>query len=256
MSIDAIKEALPDYAKDLKLNLGSIVRSTELTEQQLWGALVATAAATKSEQLLREVTARTDLPVLHKDFLTTTAHLDRARELGASAVLLTSALLAASTMNRLVDGALARNLTPFVEVRTRGEIDAVRNPAECVIAVNNKEIKARERGSPDLGRSLALLPDLRRTGTPLPVSAGGVGSPAEAAGLLARGYRALLVGTALLRAPAISAWVAELRERMAHPGCRLHREQLRRPLPGSDRSGGNRWLDTGSRPCSRKQVCT
>ena len=56
MSIDAIKEALPDYAKDLKLNLGSIVRSTELTEQQLWGALVATAAATKSEQLLREVT--------------------------------------------------------------------------------------------------------------------------------------------------------------------------------------------------------
>ncbi|EHB56010.1 Alkyl hydroperoxide reductase AhpD [Mycolicibacterium rhodesiae JS60] len=55
MSIDAIKEALPEYAKDLKLNLGSIARSTELTEQQLWGALVATAAATKSERLLREV---------------------------------------------------------------------------------------------------------------------------------------------------------------------------------------------------------
>lgn len=55
MSIDAIKEALPEYAKDLKLNLGSIARSTELTEQQLWGALVATAAATKSEQLLREI---------------------------------------------------------------------------------------------------------------------------------------------------------------------------------------------------------
>ena len=56
MSIDAVKEALPEYAKDLRLNLGSIVRSTELTEQELWGALVATAAATKSEQLLREIT--------------------------------------------------------------------------------------------------------------------------------------------------------------------------------------------------------
>ncbi|MCV7345295.1 alkyl hydroperoxide reductase AhpD [Mycolicibacterium rhodesiae] len=55
MGIDAVKEALPEYAKDLKLNLGSIVRSTELTEQQLWGTLVATAAATKSERLLREV---------------------------------------------------------------------------------------------------------------------------------------------------------------------------------------------------------
>lgn len=55
MSIDNIKGALPEYAKDLKLNLGSIVKSTELSEQQLWGALVATAAATKSERLLREV---------------------------------------------------------------------------------------------------------------------------------------------------------------------------------------------------------
>jgi alkyl hydroperoxide reductase subunit D len=55
VSIDNIKEALPDYAKDLKLNLTSIVRTTELSEQQLWGTLVATAAATKSEALLREV---------------------------------------------------------------------------------------------------------------------------------------------------------------------------------------------------------
>lgn len=55
MSIDNIKEALPGYAKDLKLNFGSIVKTTELTEQQLWGALVATAAATKSDRLLREI---------------------------------------------------------------------------------------------------------------------------------------------------------------------------------------------------------
>lgn len=55
MSIDNIKEALPEYAKDLKLNLGTIARTTELTEQQLWGALVATAAATKSQRLLREI---------------------------------------------------------------------------------------------------------------------------------------------------------------------------------------------------------
>lgn len=55
MGVDAIKEALPEFAKDLKLNLGSIVRSTELTEQQLWGALVATAAASRSRRLLEEI---------------------------------------------------------------------------------------------------------------------------------------------------------------------------------------------------------
>jgi alkyl hydroperoxide reductase subunit D len=55
MSIDNIKAALPEFAKDLKLNLSSIVKTTELTEQQLWGALVATAAATKSARLLKEI---------------------------------------------------------------------------------------------------------------------------------------------------------------------------------------------------------
>lgn len=55
MSIENIKEALPGYAKDLKLNFGSVVKTTELSEQQLWGALVATAAATKSDRLLREI---------------------------------------------------------------------------------------------------------------------------------------------------------------------------------------------------------
>ncbi|MGH3557813.1 MAG: alkyl hydroperoxide reductase, partial [Mycobacterium sp.] len=37
MSIENLKAALPEYAKDLKLNLGSITRSTELGEEQLWG---------------------------------------------------------------------------------------------------------------------------------------------------------------------------------------------------------------------------
>ena len=31
MSIDNLKEALPEYAKDLKLNLGSLARTTALS---------------------------------------------------------------------------------------------------------------------------------------------------------------------------------------------------------------------------------
>ena len=55
MSIDNLKEALPEYAKDLKLNLGSLARSTELTEQQLWGTFLATAAAARNPQVLNEI---------------------------------------------------------------------------------------------------------------------------------------------------------------------------------------------------------
>ncbi len=55
MSIDNLKEALPEYAKDLKLNLGTLSRTTELTEQQLWGALLASAVATGSATVIAEI---------------------------------------------------------------------------------------------------------------------------------------------------------------------------------------------------------
>jgi alkyl hydroperoxide reductase subunit D len=57
MSIENLKEALPEYAKDLKLNLGSIARTTTLTEEQLWGTLLASAAATRNTQVLAEIGA-------------------------------------------------------------------------------------------------------------------------------------------------------------------------------------------------------
>ena len=55
MSIDNLKNAVPEYAKDLKLNLSSISRTTVLNEEQLWGSLLATAAATRNATVLREI---------------------------------------------------------------------------------------------------------------------------------------------------------------------------------------------------------
>lgn len=55
MSIENLKSGLPEFAKDLKLNLGSLARSTELSEQQLWGTFLATAAATRSATVLSEI---------------------------------------------------------------------------------------------------------------------------------------------------------------------------------------------------------
>lgn len=56
MSIDNLKSSLPEFAKDLKLNLGTLARSTELSEQQLWGTFLASAAATQNEAVLKEIT--------------------------------------------------------------------------------------------------------------------------------------------------------------------------------------------------------
>ncbi|MEI9985131.1 MAG: carboxymuconolactone decarboxylase family protein [Aliidongia sp.] len=48
MSIDAIKAQLPDYAKDLKLNLGNVLNTPGLTAQQIWGTAVASAIAARN----------------------------------------------------------------------------------------------------------------------------------------------------------------------------------------------------------------
>gem|GEM_PF-162470 len=55
MSIENLRGALPEYAKDQKLNLGSLTRSTELSEQQLWGTLLASAAATRNAKVIAEI---------------------------------------------------------------------------------------------------------------------------------------------------------------------------------------------------------
>ncbi|MEU7629255.1 carboxymuconolactone decarboxylase family protein [Nocardia sp. NPDC049220] len=55
MSLENLKNSLPEYAKDLKLNLSSIARTTVLNQQQLWGTLLAAAAATRSTTTLREI---------------------------------------------------------------------------------------------------------------------------------------------------------------------------------------------------------
>ena len=53
MSIDSVKAALPDYAKDLKLNIGSLLNETVLTDQQKYGSLLAAACAVGQPELLR-----------------------------------------------------------------------------------------------------------------------------------------------------------------------------------------------------------
>ncbi|QDY78809.1 alkyl hydroperoxide reductase [Streptomyces qinzhouensis] len=56
MSLDTLKSAVPDYAKDLKLNLGSVIGNNDkLTPQQLWGTVLATAIASRSPIVLREL---------------------------------------------------------------------------------------------------------------------------------------------------------------------------------------------------------
>lgn len=55
MSISQIVDLLPDYARDLKLNLSSVMSQAELTEQQTWTVAVACALASRNDALTNAV---------------------------------------------------------------------------------------------------------------------------------------------------------------------------------------------------------
>jgi lipoyl-dependent peroxiredoxin subunit D len=57
MTLEQLADSLPGYAKDLKLNLSSVLRQTELTPGQLWGTAVSCALAARHPALLEALTA-------------------------------------------------------------------------------------------------------------------------------------------------------------------------------------------------------
>lgn len=60
MNLETLKAALPDYAKDLKLNLGSLANETSLTDQQKWGTFLACAFAIGEPRTIHAIIGETE----------------------------------------------------------------------------------------------------------------------------------------------------------------------------------------------------
>ena len=78
-TLDLIRDAIPDYARDLKLNLGSVLTSAGapgLNEQQIWAVAVASAIASRNPAFARGIEAAAGE---HLD----AAHLQAARAAAA-----------------------------------------------------------------------------------------------------------------------------------------------------------------------------
>lgn len=66
--LDTIKQQLPDYAKDIKLNLGNVLTeegSVELSLAQIHGIALASSLATKSKNLIEALLAEIQLDSAH-----------------------------------------------------------------------------------------------------------------------------------------------------------------------------------------------
>jgi alkyl hydroperoxide reductase subunit D len=50
-ALETLRSAIPDAAKDLRLNLGSVLQPGTLSKEQVWGTAVACAIASRNPQL-------------------------------------------------------------------------------------------------------------------------------------------------------------------------------------------------------------
>lgn len=60
MTLDTLKDSIPDYARDLKLNLGTVLTpqgSPGLSELQIWSVALATAIAARNVEFARAIEA-------------------------------------------------------------------------------------------------------------------------------------------------------------------------------------------------------
>ncbi|WDI33182.1 carboxymuconolactone decarboxylase family protein [Hyphococcus flavus] len=60
MSIDALRDQIPDYAKDIRLNLGTLASETTLSDQQKWGSFLASALASGNADVIKAVSAEVE----------------------------------------------------------------------------------------------------------------------------------------------------------------------------------------------------
>jgi len=57
MSLETLLETIPHYGRDIRVNLGNVLKQEELTPQQLWGTAVAAAITTRNPALIRAIEA-------------------------------------------------------------------------------------------------------------------------------------------------------------------------------------------------------
>jgi lipoyl-dependent peroxiredoxin subunit D len=55
MTIDRLKDRLPDHAKDLRINLGVIAGATALSPQQAWGTALASAITSRNAEVVAAI---------------------------------------------------------------------------------------------------------------------------------------------------------------------------------------------------------
>ena len=148
------------------------------------------------DRFLEEIADSVDTPILRKDFVIDEYQIYRAREIGASAVLLIASILNDAQLSDYRELAESLGMSALVETHTRDEVERAVSSGAGIIGVNNRDLSTFQV---DIGNSLRLrgsIPD-----GIVCVSESGIGGAGDVRRLSEAGFDAVLVGEAFMRSP-------------------------------------------------------
>jgi len=161
---------------------------------------------------LRAVRAMVGVPVLRKDFITTSYQLWEARAAGADMALLIVAALEQSALESLIERALSIGLTPLVEVHDEEEVDRAVDAGATLIGVNARDLKTLKIDRSTFERIAPRIPS-----TVVRVAESGVRGPLDVIEYAKSGANVVLVGETLVKDNNPRSSVADLVAAGAHP---------------------------------------
>jgi indole-3-glycerol phosphate synthase / phosphoribosylanthranilate isomerase len=176
---------------------------------------------------LRAARAATQIPLLAKGFFSTRAQLEEVRSAGADAALLLLRDLDDSVAGDLLRDARSLGLDALVEAHDAEELERALALGADMIGVNARDLSTFEI---DRRAQLELVARLQRTRPGLKardmviVAESAISSRAQGAAAELAGADAILVGSALMRAPDPAAKLNELLARPLVKVCGLTRE--------------------------------
>ena len=148
------------------------------------------------DRYLEEIADTVNTPVLRKDFVIDEYQVYRAREIGASAVLLIASILNDRQLADYRELAESLGMSALVETHTADEVERAVSSGASVVGVNNRDLRTFRV---DIGNSLRLrerIPD-----GVICVSESGISTPEDVRRLSDAGFDAVLVGEAFMRSP-------------------------------------------------------
>lgn len=155
-----------------------------------------------SMDVLRAVAAACSplgVPVLQKDFITAEAQIEASARCGASGILLIAEMTPEQNLPRLIEAARARGLETLLEAHSPETFRKIADLPSDLLGINNRDITILEVDDGDVARTEALS-GLRRDNRPL-VSESSIAGPGDVRRAGKSGADAVLVGTAILKAP-------------------------------------------------------